>query len=82
MGLIVCITLSPTLKDKFSRNDCPFFSCSEGTFCPGIHCFLPPRSTCSALNDDDELDAVGLVERASSLLVEVGVPEVPAQRVQ
>ena len=40
-----------------------------------------PR-TCSALDDDDELDAVRLVERPPALLVVVRVPEVPARRVQ
>ena len=38
--------------------------------------------TCSALHYDDKLDAVGLIEGPPSLLVEVRVPEVPAQRVQ
>ena len=44
--------------------------------------FWSPKLTCPALNDDDELDAVGLVEGPPALLVEVGVPEVPAVSVQ
>ena len=38
--------------------------------------------TCSPLDDDDELDAIGLVQGSSPLLVEMGVPEVPAMCVQ
>jgi hypothetical protein len=49
--------------------------------CPGLQVFLC-LTTCPALNDDDELDPVSLVESAPALLVEVGVPEVPAQCVQ
>ena len=47
-----------------------------------IQHFWSPKLTCPALNDDDELDAVGLVEGPPALLVEVGVPEVPAVSVQ
>ena len=44
--------------------------------------FWSLKLTCPSLNDDDELDAVGLVEGPPALLVEVGVPEVPAVSVQ
>ena len=62
-------------------------------FLPGIHflkilCviflhFLDFREwvvsgpTCSPLDDDDELDAIGLVQGPPPLLVEMGVAEVP-----
>ena len=38
--------------------------------------------TCSPLDDDDKLDAISLVQGSSSLLVEVGMPEVPAVGIQ
>ena len=38
--------------------------------------------TCPALYDDDELDAIGLIEGPPPLLVEVGVPEVPTHGVK
>ena len=38
--------------------------------------------TCSPLHDDDELDAIGLVQGPPPLLVEVGVTEVPTMCVQ
>ena len=51
------------------------------------HCFcfqIDPSHplTCSSLDDDDKLDAISLVQGSSSLLVEVGMPEVPAHRVE
>ena len=61
---------------------------SPGTvkLCEGTLTALVPTAhgpgTCSALDDDDELDAVRLVERPAALLVVVRVPEVPARRVQ
>ena len=44
--------------------------------------FSRPTPTCSALDDDDELDAIGLVQGSSPLLVEMGVTEVPTHWVQ
>ena len=41
-----------------------------------------PNPTCSPLDDDDKLDAISLVQGSSSLLVEVGMPEVPAVGIQ
>ena len=41
-----------------------------------------PNLTCSPLDDDDKLDAISLVQGSSSLLVEVGMPEVPTHRVE
>ena len=38
--------------------------------------------TCSSLHDDDELDAIGLVQGSPPLLVEMSVPEVPTMRVE
>ena len=38
--------------------------------------------TCSPLDDDDKLDAIGLVQGPPPLLVEVSVAEVPAHRVE
>ena len=38
--------------------------------------------TCSSLNNDDKLDAIGLVQGPPSLLVEVSVAEVPTMCVQ
>ena len=35
-----------------------------------------------ALDDDDELDTVSLVERAPALLMKVGVAEIPSERVK
>ena len=38
--------------------------------------------TSSSLDDDDKLDTIRLVQGSPALLVEVGVTEVPAQRVK
>ena len=49
------------------------------------HCFcfqIDPPLTCSPLDNDDKLDAISLVQGSSSLLVEVGMPEVPTHRVE
>ena len=59
-----------------------FVETDKNTFVSVLKSTLPSHPTCSPLDDDDELDAIGLVQGSSPLLVEMGVPEVPAMCVQ
>ena len=47
-----------------------------------LYLFFNLFLTSSSLDDDDKLDAIGLVQGPSPLLVEVSVAEVPAHRVE